>query len=162
MKKHWKITIKYDTAIFHSKLSSKVCLICGDLNKSSPFGCWHLSLPVETISTWWDNIGSVQWGKEHQDDCTSLEKWRKNPENCLYVFLNLVSANFYQILFLHQMIALKKLWKMFFISSKKLFLLSRYLNFCVFSLPFHTFQIQKVKWKWNNLCHELTWINLQM
>ena len=29
------------------------------------------------------------------------------------------------------MIALQKLWKMFFISSKKLFLFSRYLNFCI-------------------------------
>ena len=24
-------------------------------------------------------------------------------------------------------------------------------NFVIFSLPFHTFQIQKDKWKWNNL-----------
>ena len=50
MKKHWKITIKYDTIIFHSKLSGGVCLICGNLNKSSPFGCWPASLPGETIS----------------------------------------------------------------------------------------------------------------
>ena len=34
--------------------------------------------------------------------------------------------------------------------------------FVIFSLPFHTFQIQKDKWKLNNLCHELTSINLQM
>ena len=35
--------------------------------------------------------------------------------------------------------------------------------FVNFSLPFHTFQIQKDKWKWNNLwCHELACINLQM
>ena len=34
--------------------------------------------------------------------------------------------------------------------------------FVIFSLPFHTFQIQKGKWKWNNLCHELTFINLQL
>ena len=34
--------------------------------------------------------------------------------------------------------------------------------FVIFSLPFHTFQIQKDKWKWNNLCHELICINFQM
>ena len=32
--------------------------------------------------------------------------------------------------------------------------------FVVFSLHFHTFKIQKDKWKWNNLCHELTSTNL--
>ena len=35
--------------------------------------------------------------------------------------LKLVSTIFYQIVIFHQMIALQKLWKMFFISSKKLF-----------------------------------------
>ena len=35
--------------------------------------------------------------------------------------------------------------------------------FVIFSIPFHTFQIQNDKWKWNNLwCHELACINLQM
>ena len=35
--------------------------------------------------------------------------------------------------------------------------------FVFFPLPFHTFQIQKDKWKWNNLwCHELACINLQV
>ena len=45
--------------------------------------------------------------------------------------LKLVSAVFYQIFIFHQMIALQKLWKMSFISSKKLFSLSRYSNFCI-------------------------------
>ena len=57
----------------------------------------------------------------------------------------------------------KTMKSVFFISSKKLLSFSRYSNFCIFSLPFHTFQIQKDKWKWNNLwCHELACINLQM
>ena len=34
--------------------------------------------------------------------------------------------------------------------------------FVIFSLPFYTFQIQKDKWKWNNLCYELACINLHM
>ena len=76
--------------------------------------------------------------------------------------LKLVSTNFIKFLFFHQMIALQKLWKLFFISSKKLFSFSRYLNFCSFS-PFHNSQIQKDKWKRNDLwCHELACINLQM
>ena len=50
--------------------------------------------------------------------------------------LKLVSAFFYQIFIFHQMIALQKLWKMFFISSKKLFSFSRYSSFCIFFLSF--------------------------
>ena len=30
------------------------------------------------------------------------------------------------------------------------------LIFVILPLPFRTFQIQRDKWKWNNLCHELT------
>ena len=47
----------------------------------------------------------------------------------------LVSAIFYQIFVSHQMIAPQKLWKMFFISSKKLFLFSRYSDIQIFSFP---------------------------
>ena len=61
--------------------------------------------------------------------------------------LKLVSAIFYQIFIFSSNDSPYKT----IISSKKLFPFSRYLNFCVFSLPFHTFQIQKFKWKWNNL-----------
>ena len=50
-------------------------------------------------------------------------------------YLNLVSTMFYQIFIFLQMIALQKLWKMFFISSKKLFLFLRYLNFYIFVFP---------------------------
>ena len=45
--------------------------------------------------------------------------------------LKLVSAIFYQMFIFHWIIALQKLSKMFFISSKKLFLFSRYSNFCI-------------------------------
>ena len=50
------------------------------------------------------------------------------------VFLKFVSAIFIKFLFFHQMIALQNLWKMFFISSKKLFSFSRYSTFCI--VPF--------------------------
>ena len=42
-------------------------------------------------------------------------------ESKCHTNLKLVSAIFYQIFILHQMIALQKLWKIFFISSKMLF-----------------------------------------
>ena len=49
--------------------------------------------------------------------------------------LKLVSAICYQIFIFNGMIALQKLSKMFFISSKKLFLLSRYSNFYISVFP---------------------------
>ena len=49
--------------------------------------------------------------------------------------LELVSAIFINFLFFRQMIALHKLWKMLFISSKKLFSFSSYSNFCISILP---------------------------
>ena len=52
---------------------------------------------------------------------------------------------FFKFLFLHQMIALQKLWQVFFISSKKLSSFSRNSDICNFPLPFNTFQIQKDK-----------------
>ena len=56
-----------------------------------------------------------------------------NKNTCAIVsFLKLVSAIFCQTFIFHQMIALRKLWKMFFISSKKIFSFSRYSNFCIF------------------------------
>ena len=49
-------------------------------------------------------------------------------------------AIFHQIFIFHQMIALQKLWEMFFISSKKLFSFSRYSNFCILVFP-HFFPV---------------------
>ena len=62
-----------------------------------------------------------------------------NLQFIIFVYvLKLVFAIFYQIFIFHLMIALQILWtikKLFFISSKKLFLFSRYSNFCIFVLP---------------------------
>ena len=53
-----------------------------------------------------------------------------------------------------------KTMKNIFISSKKPFPFSRYSSFFNFFRSFHPFQVQKDKWKWNNLwCHELVCIN---
>ena len=51
------------------------------------------------------------------------------------MYLRLVPATLYQIFIFHQMLALQNLWKMFFISSKKLFVFSRYSNFVFLSSP---------------------------
>ena len=49
-------------------------------------------------------------------------------------YLKIMSAIFIKSLFFHQMIALQKLWKMLFISTKKLFSFSRY-SICLFFCP---------------------------
>ena len=84
---------------------------------------------------------------------------------CLYVLSNiwsskLVSTIFYQISVFHQMTALQKLWKTFFISSKKLFLFLRYSNFCI-SVFLSFFPVSHCFGGWfkKNLslwCHELS------
>ena len=53
-------------------------------------------------------------------------------QDCL---LKLVSAIFIKCFFFNQIVALQKLWKMLFISSKKLFSFSRYSIFCISVLP---------------------------
>ena len=75
----------------------------------------------------------------------------------------LVSAIFISFLFFHQMITLQKLWSVFYFIKKALFVLQIFKVLYFFPLLFHTFQIEKDKWKWNNMwCHEVTCINLQM
>ena len=67
----------------------------------------------------------------------------KSPKYLMYwlsgsvVILSQLKAcvRYFLLLFFHQMIALQKLWKMFFISSKKLFSFSRYSKFCIFVFP---------------------------
>ena len=52
---------------------------------------------------------------------------------CIQVnLLKLVPAILYQTFIFLQVIALQKLWKMFSISSKKLYSFLRYSNFCIF------------------------------
>ena len=75
---------------------------------------------------------------------------------CVRYFL----SNFY---FLIKWSAFKNYEKYFLFHLKTSFRSRDIQIFVIFSLPFHTFQIQKGKWKWNNLwCHNLVCINLQM
>ena len=62
--------------------------------------------------------------------------------------LKLLSANFYQIFIFSPNDSPLKLWKMLFISPQNLFSFSWCSNFFSF---LSSFQIQKDKWKWNNL-----------
>ena len=55
---------------------------------------------------------------------------------------------FYQFFIFSPNYGPSKTMKDVFISSKKLFSFLRYSNFCNFP---HTFQIQKDKWKWNDI-----------
>ena len=66
---------------------------------------------------------------------TSKLDFSVNPLKIKVSSLKLVSAIFYQIFIFHQIIALQKLWKMFFISSKKRFSFSRYSSFSVSVFP---------------------------
>ena len=125
------------------------------------------------LDPFWANRIKTNFYQRNQ--FTSLCHYKLHGKSSKYQFLikldklnlgtiqSLCPLFFIKFLLFLQMIALQKLEKMFFISSKKFFSFLRYSIFCNFSLPFQTFHIQQDKWKWNNVwCHELTCINLQM
>ena len=77
--------------------------------------------------------------------------------------LKLVPVIFYQIfIFSPNDAPSKTMKKCILFNLKSSFHSWDFQIFVIFSLPFHTFLIQKDKWKWNNLYHELAGINLQM
>ena len=65
--------------------------------------------------------------------------------------LKLVSAIFYQIFIFSPNDSPSKTEKCFLFHLKSSFRSRDIQIFVIFSHPFHTFQIQKDKWKWNNL-----------
>ena len=76
--------------------------------------------------------------------------------------LKLVSAIFYQIFISSNDRPSKTMKKCFLFHLKSSFCSRGIQIFVIFSL-FQSFQIQKGKWKWNNLwCHKLACINLQI
>ena len=81
----------------------------------------HLKIPTVTIVT------IIVWSQKHG---IILKKAK----------LKLFFLKFY---FFHQMIGLQKLWKMFFILSKKFFSFSRYSYFCNFLPSFSHFPDMK-------------------
>ena len=78
--------------------------------------------------------------------------------------LKLVSTIFYQFLiFTSNVRSSKTMKKISLLHLKSSFRSRDYQIFVNFFLPFHTFQIQKGKWKWNNLwCHKFACVNLQI
>ena len=54
----------------------------------------------------------------------------------------------------------QKLSKMFLFHLKSSFCSQDIQVYVVFSLPFHTFEIQKDKWKWNNLLSRIDLHNI--
>ena len=84
------------------------------------------------------------------------EKGKRNVKTCVPYFL----SNFY---FFTKWQLFKNYEKCFLFHLKSSFRSRDIQFFVIFSLPFHTFLIQKDKWKCNNLwCHELICMNLQM
>ena len=68
-----------------------------------------------------------------------------------YAFLKPVSTIFINFLFFSPNDRPLKTMKFFLFHLKSSFHSQDIQIFVIFSLPFHTFQIQKDKWKWNNL-----------
>ena len=84
------------------------------------------SVPLDKQWPWFQYHTTIFFSRDFSEE--SMYRLRKLDINwslCPLFFIN----------FFYQMIALEKLWKMFFISSKKLILFSRYSNFCVFVFP---------------------------
>ena len=114
----------------------------------------------------------LHWIEHESSYVTQISNWSSMTVNNLlpsteavvhrcfvkYMFLKLLSAICCQIFIFHQMVVLQKLWKMFFISSKKLFSFSRYSNFCDFSFSRYLnffifvfpsfFPCQPLLWSW--------------
>ena len=80
------------------------------------------------LCTWWLHF----WENIFILGPKSVSSFSCNIQQQTYL-LKLVSAIFSEVFIFHQTVALQKLWKMFFISSTKLFLFSRFSNFCIFS-----------------------------
>ena len=93
----------------------------------------HFYYPSKNVSTKESSSGEVFIGDILREEVHKAlsPQWKilmkKN--------LKLVSAIFYQMFIFDQIIALHKIWKVFFVSSEKLFSFSRYSNFCISVFP---------------------------
>ena len=133
----------------------------GHCQRSSPsrisYTPWAGFEPAQNLSSGFveygrlKNVGIISkilcvqcsWVKKLYDE--SFHEWK-------IISLSFCSVFFIKFLFFHQMIAIQKLWKMFFLFHLKSSFHSRDIQiFVIFFLPYQTFQIQKDKWKWNKL-----------
>ena len=83
---------------------------------------WHRTKVNTSFSSWEELIKDVPQGSVLAPILFNL-------------YLKLVSAISDEVFIFNQMIALQKLWKMFFISFKKLFSFLRHSSFCIFVFP---------------------------
>ena len=115
---------EYKHSLFVNSLTRIICVV----RKKS-------QLPRHRIWTqkiYLRQIISSDRGGSRTDATSKMEHFVIIVKACVRYFL----SNFY---FFYQMTTLQKLWKVFFISSKKLFLFSRYSIFCNFLTSFPHF-----------------------
>ena len=93
--------------------------------------CWCVSILNFCLSLW-----TAYSSTQHYCIISIFETYLKACVCCFYFYF--LPPNLY-----HQMIALKKLWKVLFISSENFFLFLRYSNFCNFCLSFPNFPDSK-------------------
>ena len=108
-----------------------------------------ISLDSTILSTVLDRTNRINLKYKFQPSIISIKA-------CVCYFL----SNFY---FFIKLQPFKNYEKCFLFHQKSSFCSRDIQFFVIFCLPFHTFQLEKDKWKWNNFrCHELTGINFQM
>ena len=113
------------------------------------------------------NIGRRKWNKPQKTFATSCYVERKYLKISdfwqhyvnMRFLLKLVFAIFYEIFIFSANDSPSKTEKYFLFHPKSSFHSQDIQIFVSFPLSFYTFQIQKDKWKWNNLCYELACIN---
>ena len=79
----------------------------------------------------------------------ATSKYRGFQKSDHNVTLKLASAIFYQICIFQQMTVLQKLWKMVFISTRKLISFSRYSKFLYFRLPLFFYHVSNCFRGWS-------------
>ena len=132
--------------MFLSRIGTKRCCLIRSqafklsLEQSDEIVCfftyWYQKLRVDRkVLGWvWSEMVVAHWSQGEW-----MNEWM-NWADFLHADANsgklkLASTIFYKIFISHQMIALQKLWEMFFISSKMLFSFRRYSNFCISVFP---------------------------
>ena len=112
--------------------------------------CRHLPF------VFWRQTTSTKLKGNHlcQSLCFIQVAWKRLCYSCFTVnfaqLLKLVSAIFYQFFIFSPNDGSSKTEKYFLFHLKSSFCFRNIQFFVFFSLPSHSFQIQKDKWKWNN------------
>ena len=140
------IKVIWTAELFMSKFQYQIstkwkCHQCLELNLLNPRS--FLGIPKVYQTKFLHSYLSKQWHRTKVN--TSFSSWEELikdvPQGYVLgptlfnLYLKLVSAISDQIFIFNQMIPLQKLWKMFFISFKKLFSFLRHSSFCISVFP---------------------------